>query len=90
MPYADEPILLLSTSDTDLLSARAAGGPVPYRFANPARLAVEELPALLEGAGLVVVRLLGGVRAWQDGSTCCGPTAGPSSSSPVNRRRTRS
>jgi cobaltochelatase CobN len=67
MPYADEPILLLSTSDTDLLSARAAGGPVPYRFANPARLAVEELPALLEGAGLVVVRLLGGVRAWQDG-----------------------
>jgi cobaltochelatase CobN len=60
-------ILLLSTSDTDLLSARAAGGPVPYRFANPARLALDELPALLDGAGLVVVRLLGGLRAWQDG-----------------------
>ncbi|MFF2063757.1 cobaltochelatase subunit CobN [Streptomyces sp. NPDC058200] len=60
-------ILLLSTSDTDLLSARAAGGPVPYRFANPARLALDELPALLEGADLVVVRLLGGLRAWQDG-----------------------
>ncbi|MFF3684453.1 cobaltochelatase subunit CobN [Streptomyces sp. NPDC002187] len=60
-------ILLLSTSDTDLLSARAAGGPVPYRFANPARLTTEELPALLEGADLVVVRLLGGLRAWQDG-----------------------
>ncbi|WP_328401093.1 cobaltochelatase subunit CobN [Streptomyces sp. NBC_00390] len=59
-------ILLLSTSDTDLLSARAAGGPVPYRFANPARLTTEELPALLEGADLVVVRLLGGLRAWQD------------------------
>ncbi|WKK24786.1 cobaltochelatase subunit CobN [Streptomyces olivoreticuli] len=62
-------ILLLSTSDTDLLSARAAadGGPVPYRLANPARLALDELPALLEGADLVVVRLLGGVRAWQEG-----------------------
>ncbi|MGW7287452.1 cobaltochelatase subunit CobN [Streptomyces sp. NPDC054847] len=60
-------ILLLSTSDTDLLSARAAAGPVPYRFANPSRLALEDLPALLEGTGLVVVRLLGGLRAWQDG-----------------------
>ncbi|MET9648481.1 cobaltochelatase subunit CobN [Streptomyces syringium] len=63
-------ILLLSTSDTDLLSARAAaahGGPVPYRLANPARLALDDLPALLEGTDLVVVRLLGGIRAWQEG-----------------------
>ncbi|UOB09298.1 cobaltochelatase subunit CobN [Streptomyces sp. HP-A2021] len=60
-------ILLLSTSDTDLLSARAAGGPVPYRFANPSRLALDDLPGLLDGVGLVVVRLLGGIRAWQDG-----------------------
>ncbi|MEI5524940.1 cobaltochelatase subunit CobN [Streptomyces brasiliscabiei] len=60
-------ILLLSTSDTDLLSARAAGGPVPYRFANPSRLPLEDLPGLLDGAGLVVVRLLGGIRAWQEG-----------------------
>ncbi|NBE50956.1 cobaltochelatase subunit CobN [Streptomyces boluensis] len=60
-------ILLLSTSDTDLLSARAADGPVPYRFANPARLSLDELPELLDGVGLVVVRLLGGIRAWQDG-----------------------
>ncbi|GAA2718816.1 MULTISPECIES: cobaltochelatase subunit CobN [Streptomyces] len=60
-------ILLLSTSDTDLLSARAAGGPVPYRLANPARLPLDELPGLLEGADLVVVRLLGGIRAWQEG-----------------------
>ncbi|GAA2258872.1 cobaltochelatase subunit CobN [Streptomyces amakusaensis] len=65
-PYAPE-ILLLSTSDTDLLSARAAAGPVAYRFANPSRLPLEDLPALLDGAGLVVVRLLGGVRAWQEG-----------------------
>ncbi|MFD7502901.1 cobaltochelatase subunit CobN [Streptomyces sp. NPDC059850] len=60
-------ILLLSTSDTDLLSARAATGPVPYRLANPARLALDELPGLLDGAELVVVRLLGGVRAWEEG-----------------------
>ncbi|MCZ7415265.1 MULTISPECIES: cobaltochelatase subunit CobN [unclassified Streptomyces] len=60
-------LLLLSTSDTDLLSARAAGGPVPFRFANPSRLHLDELPGLLDGVELVVVRLLGGVRAWQDG-----------------------
>ncbi|MEW2636006.1 cobaltochelatase subunit CobN [Streptomyces sp. NPDC048389] len=73
MPHSSEGrpahpgILLLSTSDTDLLSARAAAGPVPYRFANPSRLALDELPALLEGTALVVVRLLGGLRAWQEG-----------------------
>ncbi|MFJ3644630.1 cobaltochelatase subunit CobN [Streptomyces murinus] len=66
VPPAQE-ILLLSTSDTDLLSARAAGGPVGYRFANPARLALDDLPVLLEGVDLVVIRLLGGIRAWQDG-----------------------
>ncbi|MFE0729398.1 cobaltochelatase subunit CobN [Streptomyces antibioticus] len=60
-------ILLLSTSDTDLLSARAAAGPVTYRFANPARLPLDDLSALLDGVDLVVVRLLGGLRAWQDG-----------------------
>ncbi|MFF7346632.1 cobaltochelatase subunit CobN [Streptomyces antimycoticus] len=60
-------ILLLSTSDTDLLSARAATGPVPYRLANPARLALDDLLGLLDGVELVVVRLLGGIRAWQEG-----------------------
>ncbi|MER7547390.1 cobaltochelatase subunit CobN [Spirillospora sp. NPDC127506] len=58
-------VLLLSTSDTDLLSARASGA--AYRLGNPARLAVDDLPALLDGAALVVVRLLGGRRAWEDG-----------------------
>ncbi|MEU3947909.1 cobaltochelatase subunit CobN [Streptomyces sp. NPDC029526] len=66
--HAEQPrILLLSTSDTDLLSARAADGPVAYRFANPSRLPLDDLPALLDGVSLVVVRLLGGLRAWQDG-----------------------
>ncbi|MDX3236537.1 cobaltochelatase subunit CobN [Streptomyces sp. ME03-5709C] len=63
-------ILLLSTSDTDLLSARAAnaaGGPVRLRCANPARLPLDDLPGLLDGADLVVVRLLGGRRAWEEG-----------------------
>jgi len=58
-------ILLLSTSDTDLLSARASG--VDYRLANPARTEVADLPGLVDGADLVVVRLLGGYRAWEDG-----------------------
>ncbi|MEE1824450.1 cobaltochelatase subunit CobN [Streptomyces sp. BE20] len=60
-------ILLLSTSDTDLLSARSAEGPVRYRLGNPARLTPEDLPALVDGTDLVVVRLLGGRRAWQEG-----------------------
>lgn len=58
-------ILLLSTSDTDLLSARASGA--GYRLGNPARMSVADLPALLDGVDLVVVRLLGGRRAWEDG-----------------------
>ncbi|WP_280209751.1 cobaltochelatase subunit CobN, partial [Nocardia cyriacigeorgica] len=58
-------ILLLSTSDTDLLSARASGA--DYRWGNPARLLVEDLPALLDGADLVIVRILGGKRAWEEG-----------------------
>jgi cobaltochelatase CobN len=56
-------LLLLSTADTDLLAARAVPDPVlPVRVGNPARLAEAELD--LEGVTLVVVRLLGGKRAW--------------------------
>lgn len=58
-------VLLLSTSDTDLLSARASGK--PYRLGNPARLSAGDLPDLLDGTDLVVVRLLGGRRAWEEG-----------------------
>lgn len=59
-------VLLLSTSDTDLLAARAAGG--GFRIANPNRVDVaEELPALLAGVEVAVVRLLGGRRAWEEG-----------------------
>ena len=62
---ADPTILLLSTSDTDLISARASGK--NYRWANPSRLPDEELPDLLAGASIVVVRILGGYRAWESG-----------------------
>jgi cobaltochelatase CobN len=58
-------ILLLSTSDTDLLSARRSDG--DYRLGNPARLSPDDLPALLAGVDLVVLRLLGGRRAWAEG-----------------------
>ena len=59
-------ILLLSTSDTDLLSARASRRRTTGS-ANPARTAAGDLPALLDGADLVVVRILGGRRAWEEG-----------------------
>ena len=58
-------IVLLSTSDTDLLSARASGA--AYRLGNPSRVELDELPALLGGATAVVVRILGGYRAWEAG-----------------------
>ncbi|GGL85272.1 cobaltochelatase subunit CobN [Nakamurella endophytica] len=59
-------IALLSTSDTDLLSARVSGA--GYTLANPARLdPAADLPAVLAGADVVVVRILGTARSWQDG-----------------------
>ena len=58
-------VLLLSTSDTDLITARASGR--GYRWANPSRLVDGELEELLAGADVAVVRILGGRRAWQDG-----------------------
>jgi len=58
-------ILLLSTSDTDLLSARSSEA--EYRLANPSRLDLAELPGLLDGAPIVVVRILGSERMWQEG-----------------------
>ncbi|MEV5297419.1 cobaltochelatase subunit CobN [Amycolatopsis methanolica] len=58
-------ILLLSTSDTDLLSARTSEA--GYTLANPARLDLAELPGLLAEADVVVVRILGSARTWQEG-----------------------
>jgi cobaltochelatase CobN len=57
-------LLLLSTSDTDLLAAHRSGR---WTVANPSRLDLADLPALLDGVALVVVRLLGGRQAWPEG-----------------------
>ncbi|HEX3779057.1 MAG TPA: cobaltochelatase subunit CobN [Pseudonocardiaceae bacterium] len=58
-------VLLLSTADTDLLAARDCGA--DYRVANPARVGPDAVPALVADVDLVVVRLLGGRRAWEAG-----------------------
>ncbi|GLP75096.1 cobaltochelatase subunit CobN [Mycobacterium antarcticum] len=58
-------VLLLSTSDTDLMTARASGA--GYRWMNPSRLVDGELESLLDGADIAVVRILGGYRSWQEG-----------------------
>ncbi|RZI87839.1 MAG: cobaltochelatase subunit CobN, partial [Microbacterium sp.] len=50
-------IALLSTSDTDLLSARASGA--DWLLANPARPNHTELAEAIEAADLVVARILG-------------------------------
>ncbi|MEY1675510.1 cobaltochelatase subunit CobN [Gordonia sp. ABKF26] len=82
-------ILLLSTSDTDLLTASAAheentpSGSAPteasvsYRGANPSRILVEDIPRLAADADLIVVRILGGVRAWEDGLAAVEATGKP-------------
>src|SRR4051812_33706286 len=55
---------LLSTSDTDLLSARASGA--GWRLGNPARLDAAGIAGLVEGSGVVVVRLLGVRRQFEE------------------------
>jgi cobaltochelatase CobN len=50
-------IALLSTSDTDLLSARASGA--DYVLANPARSSHTELGEALKSCDLIVARILG-------------------------------
>jgi len=59
-------IALLSTSDTDLLAARSSGA--EYVVANPNRLSVaDDLPGIIDAADLVVLRILGSARSWQEG-----------------------
>jgi cobaltochelatase CobN len=50
-------IALLSTSDTDLLSARASGA--DYVLANPSRSGHTELDGALQSCDLIVARILG-------------------------------
>jgi cobaltochelatase CobN len=55
---------LLSTSDTDLLSARSSGG--AWRLGNPSRLDSAGIAALAEGSAVVVVRILGVRRQYEE------------------------
>ena len=55
---------LLSTSDTDLLSARSSA--VDWRLGNPSRLGAAGMLALAEGSDLVVVRILGVRRQYEE------------------------
>jgi cobaltochelatase CobN len=55
---------LLSTSDTDLLSARSSAA--GWRPGNPARLDADGMVALAEGSDLVVVRILGVRRQYEE------------------------
>ncbi|WP_026926566.1 cobaltochelatase subunit CobN [Granulicoccus phenolivorans] len=54
-------VLLLSTSDTDLLSARACGA--DWAYANPTRIGPERAAELARAADLIVFRFLGSVQA---------------------------
>lgn len=62
-------ITLLSTSDTDLLSAKVAGETdnVSFHFANPNYVSEEKLDELIAQTDVFIVRLLGGKRAWESG-----------------------
>ncbi len=50
-------IALVSTSDTDLLSARASGA--DYRYVNPSKAAHAEMAEAFAAADLIVARILG-------------------------------
>ncbi len=58
-------ILLVSTADTELLAAAASGA--GYLTANPARIAADDVTGLAARADLVLLRLLGGRKAWPQG-----------------------
>jgi cobaltochelatase CobN len=68
-------IFLVSTADTELLAAQASGA--GYLTANPARTGPGEAAGLAARADLVVLRLLGGRKAWPDGVAALQATGRP-------------
>ena len=68
-------IALLSTSDTDLLCARAVGA--DYVLANPARPGHQSMAEVIEGCDLVVGRLLGSPQDLCSGFTRVAATGMP-------------
>jgi len=74
-------IALVSTADTELLAAAASGA--GYLTANPARVAADDVTGLVARADLVVLRLLGGRKAWPEGVAAL--TAALAAAGPANR-----
>ena len=68
-------VLLVSTADTELLAAAASG--TGYLTANPARTGPAEAAALAGRADVVVLRLLGGRKAWPEGVAALTATGQP-------------
>jgi cobaltochelatase CobN len=67
-------ILILTTADTEILAISEAVGSLPEGFpvvraANPSRLNADQTDQLIDEVRprVVVVRLLGGIRAWEEG-----------------------
>ena len=66
-------IVFVTTADTEILALSRAARDLPPEFpplkaVNPVRLPPDLTPeALAAGASLVLVRLLGGRRAWEQG-----------------------
>lgn len=62
-------ITLLSTSDTDLLAAKKANEDpdVYFQWANPNFVNAEQLSEFIASSDVIIVRLLGGKRAWEEG-----------------------
>ena len=63
-PMSERSFTLLSTSDTDLLSARSSGA--EWRLGNPSRLDDAGIAALADGSEVVVVRILGVRRQYEE------------------------
>ncbi len=62
-------ILFISNADTELVTIRASIDDLPESFSGVRRYNPQRLtePPNLDGVSLVVVRLLGGVTAWEEG-----------------------
>ncbi|MBP3087593.1 cobaltochelatase subunit CobN [Corynebacterium sp. sy017] len=62
-------ITLLSTSDTDLLTAQAANAHenVHFKYANPTSISMSWLDEHIRSTDVFIVRLLGGKRTWEQG-----------------------
>jgi cobaltochelatase CobN len=68
-------VLLVSTADTELLAAAASGA--GYLTANPQRSAIDDVTNLATQADLVLLRLLGGRKAWPEGVTALAASGRP-------------